>query len=432
MHYKDLFRIRGFRDLWLGQAISQIGDAFYYVVFMFMVKKATGSNAMVGYVGALETLPYLLLSPYAGVLADRLDRKRIMLSSDLVSAAVLALFAAYLCFVPNPATWTLLLVPALLSTVRVFFMPAKSAAIPGLVPKEGLQVANAVSMTTQSMVPMLGLALSASVLGLLYSTAPFWAFIGVVAVNGLSFLVSAMFIARLPSLQPERDDAHESHAWQDFKDGLAYVKSRREVSVLIALLVPFRLAVAPFFVTYVAANELWFGNRPSTLSWFEFAFFAGMVLFSPLVGRMRITRPTVAFMVGLAGVGLLVAGMAVARTIWGFMLLNGLCGLFVPLADIPVNTYLQASIPDAYRGRVNSVVSMIATGVMPIGAALGGILIDQLGLVGTFLLMGGGMMLAVLIGAFDRTFRSVVFDPRSTGVVAEPQMLGANPVPEAS
>lgn len=399
---------------------------------MFMVKKATGSNAMVGYVGALETMPYLLLSPYAGVLADRIDRKRIMLSSDLVSGLVLALFAAYLCLVPNPATWMLLVVPAMLSTVRVFFMPAKSAAIPNLVPKEALQTANAVSMTTQSMVPMLGLAISASVLGLLYSQAPFWAFFGVVAINAISFFVSALFIAKLPALVPDRTDAHETHPLQDFKDGLAYVKSRREVSVLIALLVPFRLAVAPFFVTYVAANELWFGNHPATLSWFEFAFFAGMVLFSPIVGKMRITRPTISFMVGLAGIGLLVGCMAVARSIWGFVVLNGLCGLFVPLADIPVNTYLQASIPDAYRGRVNSVVSMIATGVMPIGAALGGILIDKLGLVGTFLLMGGGMVLAVVVGLLDRTFRGVVFDPTADYAEAAPQMAGAKPIPEAS
>ncbi|MEA2554611.1 MAG: transporter, family, macrolide efflux protein, partial [Fimbriimonadaceae bacterium] len=76
---RELLRIRGFRDLWLGQAISQIGDSIYYVAFMFMAQKVTGSIAMVGYVGSMEMLTYLLVGPYAGVIADRNERKRIML-----------------------------------------------------------------------------------------------------------------------------------------------------------------------------------------------------------------------------------------------------------------------------------------------------------------------------------------------------------------
>src|SRR5207253_876223 len=93
MSFRDVLRIRAFRDLWLGQAISQLGDSIYYVAFMFMAQQVTGKIAMVGYVGAMEMLPYLLIGPYAGVLADRLDRRKIMLLSDLTSATALVSFA---------------------------------------------------------------------------------------------------------------------------------------------------------------------------------------------------------------------------------------------------------------------------------------------------------------------------------------------------
>src|ERR1700678_2005521 len=111
MSYSQILRIPAFRNLWLGQAVSQLGDAFYYVSFMFMVQKVTGSIAMVGYVGACETVPYLLFSLYGGVVADRLDRKRIMLWSDLLSGLALCLLAALVLVLGKPPLWSLFLTP---------------------------------------------------------------------------------------------------------------------------------------------------------------------------------------------------------------------------------------------------------------------------------------------------------------------------------
>lgn len=93
----QLLRIPAFRNLWLGQAISQIGDALYYVAFMFMVKKITGQNAMVGYIGAVEVLPYFIFGPFTGVLADRIDRRKILLWSDLLCGILLLGLALSAC-----------------------------------------------------------------------------------------------------------------------------------------------------------------------------------------------------------------------------------------------------------------------------------------------------------------------------------------------
>jgi DHA3 family macrolide efflux protein-like MFS transporter len=420
----DVLRIPGFRNLLLGQGISQLGDAFYYVAFMFMVKKVTGSDSMVGLVGALETLPFLFFGPYAGVLADRMDRRRIMLVSDLVCGAALVLFGAVILIGGKPPIWALLVTPFLLSTVRVFFMPSKSAALPALVPPTYLLRANSLSMTVQNLMPMISLAVSAAVLSQLYRLSPVWFYSSTVFLNAISFLGSAIFIARLPVLLPDRKEmqgAERPHVLADLKDGFGYLKSRHDLNVMTAMLAVFRLCVAPFFVVYLAANDAWFGGRPETITWFEFSFFVGMVVATGFVGRLNPKRPGRWFAWGLGAVGLTVAAMAFSPHFWLFILWNVLAGLMVPIADVPMITYIQKSVPDAYRGRVNAVRDMVATGVMPIGMGLAGILVKEAGLTVAFLTMGIGMAAACFAGLFDPKFRDVEMpeDPPETPAEAK-------------
>lgn len=405
MPIPSILKIKAFRDLWLGQAISQLGDAFYYVTFMFMAEKLTGNIETVGWVGALEALPYLLFSAYAGVLADRIDRKRIMMLSDIFSACLLLLFASVLIAGIQAPVWLLLAMSFATSTIRCFFLPAKSASIPKLLPADKVLEANAFSMTTQSLMPMLGLAFSASLMAPLYAFSPKWFFLGCVLINAVSFFGSAYFIAKLPTIEAERDKAHDEHPLADFKEGLRYMTGRRELVILLAMLTTFRLMVSPFFVVYVASNEQWFGGKPSTLMWFEFSFFLGMILMSPVVGKLKIQRPTITFAVGLALVGLFVAAMAFSPYIWLMVALNLACGLVIPFADIPINAYLQLSVPDAFRGRVNSVISMIGMGIMPVGMLLAGTIVKTQGLIAAYLVMGVGMCLAAFIGPLDKSYR---------------------------
>jgi len=401
----QILQHKSFRDLWLGQSISQLGDAFYFVTFMFMAEKLTGRIEMVGLVGALEAIPYLLFSAYAGVLADRIDRRRIMWLSDVASGIALILFGSVLLFDASPPAVLLLVMSFVTSTIRCFFLPAKSAAIPNLVPTAKVLEANAFSMTTQSLMPLIGLALSASVMAPLFAYSPRWFFLTCVVLNALSFFGSALYIGRLPGIVPERKGEDEVHPLEDFKLGWKYMTGRRDLLVLTGMLVVFRLFLSPFFVVHVAANKAWFGGKPSSLAWFEFSFFTGMILVSPFVGKMNIKRPTLTFAYGLGAVGLFVAFMAYSELFWLYVLWNFACGLVLPIADIPINAYMQMSVPDSYRGRVNSVFSMLGMGIMPIGMVMAGYLVDHFGLVATFLFMGIGMFLAGLIGPMNSAFR---------------------------
>ncbi len=400
-----VLRHKPFKNLWLGQAVSGLGDAFYFIVFMFMTQQVTGSTVQVGVVGAAETIPYLLFGAQAGVVADRFDRKRTMLLSDVASGLTLLLFGIALGIGFHPGLPTLVLVTFALSSMRVFFNPAKSAAIPRLVPEEDLLAANALSSSTMNVMQLLGLSVSGGAVAILYALSPNGFYATAMGLNALSFLGSAVFILRLPSLVPEK--AHDLHAWEDFRAGLRYVMGRHDLKAMIVLLAAFRLFVAPFFVFYLAANEQWFGNRPENLMWMEFAFFVGMLAGSGVMSRQNPQRPALWFCLGLAVVGVSVGAMAFSKT---FLLMAGwnvVAGLAVPAADLPINTYLQTSVPDAFRGRVAAVQNAIATGAMPVGMALGGILAGRLGIQGGFLAMGAGMTLACLLGLLDPGFRRV-------------------------
>jgi len=441
MLYREVLSIPAFRRLWLGQAISQFGDAFYYLIFVFMVNQITGDPAMVGYVGALQAIPFLLLGPYAGVIADRVDRRLVMLASDLASAALLLALAAWLVFDPEPPVAVLMPTAFLLSLVATFFMPAKSAAIPALVPPGLLLQANSLSSATQNVMPLIGVGLSGGVLAAVYKLFPRAFFLTAVLVNAASFLASAWYVARLPRILPERDKP-ASGAWTEFAEGLRLVRSDRVLALVLAIGFLVNLAVAPFFVVYVTVNTEWFGVPVSpeagwtlaglkaalgalpacgppagplgrvlapgqywVLAAFEGGFMLGMVLGSVLVGRLRVRRPGIAQVLGTAGCGLTIVAMAFSPTFWAFWFWNFLAGIVLPLAWLPMNTYIQLILPDAFRGRVNSVFAMASFAAMPLGMSAAGLLVARFGPEAMFLMMGAAMFLFVVPMLADRQFR---------------------------
>lgn len=431
MSYPSILRNTGFRNLWLGQAISQVGDAFYYVTFMFMVKKVTGSNAMVGYVGAAEMLPFLIFGPFAGVLADRIDRRKLMLWSDLASGGWLVALALMVLLLGSPPVWAIFASAFFLSTARAFFLPTKNASIPNLVAKEDLLEATSLSMATENVVKLAGLGVSAGMLALLYGLESNLFFVTAVAINSLSFFGSAVFIAKLPSIMPRREDlGEEPHPMRDFVEGLRYVKRRSVLVTLLLTQMGIHVLIAPFFVTYIASNDQWFGGKPQTLTWFEFAFFIGMIIGSAFVAKVKIVRPGISFAIANAILGLAVAAMAYSPWFWPYMLWNVVCGLALPFALIPMQTYMQMTVDDGFRGRVNSTLTTLSTSMMPVGMALGGVILERLGLVSTYLVMGLGIVAVAGAAVLGPAFRRAEMprqDRPMTEQDAEPTAPGQTP-----
>ncbi|MBS1723537.1 MAG: MFS transporter [Armatimonadetes bacterium] len=401
----SVLKIRGFRNLWIGQTVSQFGDAVYGMLFIYMADKLTKDPLIVGGVAACAGLPFLLVGPVAGVFADRHDRKNIMLGADLVSALTLVMFA-FVLLRGQPPVWALFAVPLFLSSINAFFTPARGAAVPALVPGEQLLSANSLSSATQYAMNAVGLIAAALLLAPLEAIAPTRFFLVAVLVNAASFLVSAGFIATLPRLLPVRDDSTEAHWLQDLKEGAGLIWKHCVLRIILGVSLLINLAISGFMVVYTATNRAWFGGNFLSLAIIELTFMVPVVIASLVVGQIKVTRVGVAYALCMVAIGAAVAVMGFARNFWLYVSMNFLCGVALPFATIPAMTYINLTVPDGVRGRVNAVSAMVTAGVQPVGAGLAGVGLKVYGLTTMYLAMGIGMLVPPLAALFgSKEFR---------------------------
>lgn len=404
-----ILELRDFRRLWIGQVVSQFGDAMYFLIFLYMVDRITQNPAIVGAVAVVQAVPYLLFSAWAGALADRLDRRVLMVFSDVGSAALLFLFAILLQFQSTPPLWSIFAVAFGLAFCNVFFAPARGAALPRLVPPDRLMEANSLSAGTQHLMPLLSLGLSASVLGVVERQFPERFFLAAVLINAISFVFSASCLARLPKIVPMREEHHETHVWRDMKEGFTWIRQSAFLRTALGLTLGLNFFIGPFMLVYLAANRDWFGGRYWTLATIEAAFVAMMLIFSLLMPRFRIDRPGMALIGGLVASGVLVALMGVTPYFVPFLIWNIVCGAMLPFANLPMQAYLQRTVPDAYMGRVQSAFAMVASVAVPVANGIAGPLLGTIGIQGMFWIMGLGLSIAAAVGVLSPAFRRARF-----------------------
>ncbi len=410
MKSKNVFKNENFKRLWIGQAISQFGDAFYFLVFLYMVDSATKDPRMVGAVAAIQALPYLFGSLYAGVIADRIDRRSILLFSDLASFLILLFFGIYVWITPAPSVILMLICAFSLSVVNVFFAPAKSALLPTLVDKSELPEALSVSAAVQHFMPLAGLAISGALLGAIEKLFPGRFFFVAVITNAITFSVSYWFISRIPRTSKSElvNEPEGAIVVQNFKtdliEGFDAIRSNSFLKVALALTLCMEFFISPFMLVYIAANRIWFGGEFWRLALVESAFVLAMLIASLAIGKMRIIRPGKSFVWGIGITGLLVLMMGVWTDYPRFLILNLLCGIAVPFGSLPLQTHIQLTVPNHLMGRVQSIFQIIGMTVVPIGAALGGFVMQIIGPAQMYILMGSGFMGSILIAIFSKQF----------------------------
>ena len=227
--YTELLRTnRDFRMLWLGQVVSQLGDWFDTIALFTLVLRLTGSGRAVGLVLVARFLPSVVLGPLSGVLADRFNRRHIMIASDAARALVVLGFL----FVRSPEhVWLVYLLTVLQLAFSAFFEPARSAALPSVVAERDLVKANTVSSVTWSAMLTLGAAVGGPITDWFGTDAAF-------VIDSLTYLVSAALVwcVRLPGRAPRPKTpltAAKALGVTDTLEGLRYVWRRPRVLALL-------------------------------------------------------------------------------------------------------------------------------------------------------------------------------------------------------
>lgn len=250
-----ILRNRNFRNLWLGQVISQMGDYFAFLAILVVVgtfsQDVTETTQQVSIVMIATTLPRLLFGVLAGVFVDRWDRRLTMLASDLIRPALtLAMIPAFM----SKNLWLMCILAFTMSAVGTFFNPAKSALIPKMVPAEHLTAANALSQTSMMAAFVLGPALSGAIFFLAGSGNEWIAFV----LDSASYVVSALAIWMIRMPKEDTKPAAESPA-----EGSALGRVGKELVVGIKALA-FNRVMATLSVVFAitmlgvgALNVLW-------------------------------------------------------------------------------------------------------------------------------------------------------------------------------
>ncbi len=216
--YIDLLRANpNYRNLWLGTVVSRLGDWFNLIASAELIANLTDSGLALSWLFLARFLPGIIFSPFAGVLADRYNRRNIMIITDILRA--LAVLAFLLVRSPEQV-WLFYLLTVLQFSLSALFEPARSAVLANVVPAEELVKANALDALTWSTMLALGAFLGGVVAAVFGLVTAFIADAG-------TFLLSAFFIARI--ILPERDRVQTvaEGGWLNFLDGLRYLRSHR-------------------------------------------------------------------------------------------------------------------------------------------------------------------------------------------------------------
>lgn len=386
---------RNFRLLFLGQTVSQLGDWFNSVAVFALLLDLTGSATAVAWMMIVQFLPMAVVGPIAGVVVDRVDRRRLMIGTDLFRGiAVLGLLLVR----TREQVWLAYVVMALTVTGSAFFEPARTATIPNVTSKDELMPANALSSATWAAM----LAIGASIGGLVTAIAGREiAFV----INGASFFVSAWFISRTtydstPAVKAPLKGWYALSGLPDMLEGMRYVRRSAHVSAImfvkagwglaggvLLLLTVFGQRVFPVAGSTAAGIGVLYGARgigaglgPIALRW----------MLGQTPTTMRRSIGPAYFMVGAFYIALAAAHtLPLAATA---VLLAHFGGSILWVFS---TVLLQMEVPDEFRGRVFAAELALVTLTSSISSYVTGYALDTIGWSPRALAFGLGAAFAI-------------------------------------
>jgi MFS family permease len=411
-----------FRNIWFAQLAAQLADKFLLFSLIILAYHISGGSTSVAVTLLAYTVPAVLFAPPAGVIADRIDRKVIMVWCNMGRAAVVALIpiAAVIPGVQDEFIH-LLLITLIFSAVGQLFGPAEAAVIPTILPREALITANSMALLTMVLTLVVGGVL-APVISRIDLYAPYWCAVALLVIAG-----ALIFASDIPPLERHTESPVEESRSRfrlmmlDLQEGIDALRASRGLrlafgQVSVAVLVLFNLyTLAPAYVSRVigiAAEDTYVILGPAT---------AGAILSAVLLGQFlrNVDRSRVLAGSLIANGVTLLALAAVPEAMKHFPDLqvhNRITGATFSLLIgvefgailIPAVTYLMESTSDAIRGRIFALLYMTINGVSALPVLLAAALADNIGTaqviggLGVLLLAGGVVVIAGGLHAPER------------------------------
>jgi len=392
---RELIRIRNYRMLWTGQVISNFGDYLARLALLLIVNKFTNSTAALATLLIVIAIPQITIGMLAGVYVDRIDRRRIMLVSDIIRCFVVLGFI----LVDSPEKmWILYVIAFIDSAVGTFFTPARLAIIPSIVPKEGLLGANSVSETSKIIFNLLGTAAAGLIIGLLDIYWPIF------ALDSLTFLLSFIFVSRIRVPKFEITNNEKPSVRVILSELMAGIRISARTRALIGVMVGAVVTMLGFGAVTVLLVPLLVNDLKVPETWFaglELAQTTSMILSGGLVAILSSRfKPTHIAALSLFGLGVAITLVSQINSVWHMVLLLFIAGWFITPVLASLTTLLQSAVPDDLRGRTGAARTTLMSLANMVSMAGAGLLGDYLGVRNVFVLSGVIVMSAALISAW--------------------------------
>jgi MFS family permease len=379
-------RHRNYRLFFSGQSVSLIGTWITRVATSWLVYRLTGSELLLGIVGFCGQIPTLLLAPYAGVIVDRSDRRRILVWTQilsLVQSAALAILT-----LGHWVTVTqILLLQVAQGLINAFDTPARQAMVVDMV-EDRADVPNAIALNS-SMVNgsrIIGPSIGGIVIA---AVGEGWCF----AIDALSYVG---VVLSLVAMRLRTRDPHPAGVpiLEDLRVGLRYVMESVPIRSALLLLAIVSVAGMPYTVLMPAITAKQLHGGPNTLGWLMAAGGVGALAGGLyLASRESVVGLGRVILVGTFVFGAALIGFSLTTNVWvaAVLLAFGSAGFMTQMAS--TNTIIQTIVDERFRGRVMAFYTMAFFGSAPIGSLLGGMLADRMGAPKT-ILWGGVVCLA--------------------------------------
>jgi len=399
------FRYRNYRLFFFGQGISLIGTWTQQVALSWLVYRITGSTLLLGLVAFSNQIPTLFFGPFAGIVADRFDRKRLLLWTQGLSM-VQALVLAALVLTGAIKPWHIVALSLFIGTVNAFDMPIRQSFVIEMVERrEDLGNAIALNSALFNSARFIGPSLA----GILITTVG----------EGVCFLINGIsYVAVLAALQAIRVAKKERRRqngplWSEFREAIDYAFNFKPIIAILALLSVFSIAGAPYMVLMPAyAKDVLHGSA-NTFGFLMSSAGIGAISATLYLASRKNAHGLIKVIPAAAGAcGIAIAAFALSRnfTLCVFFLL--LAGFSMMTHIASSNTIIQTIVDEDKRGRIMSLYAMAFLGVMPFGSLLAGSIAGKIGVQNTLLLgaaccIGGALIFASKLPVLSKLLRPV-------------------------
>lgn len=383
---------RTFFMIAFGQAISLIGSSAVQFALIWWLAEKTSSPIIMGISGIAAFLPMTFLSPFAGVAADRYNRKFICITSDMLMGIMAFLYAILLYFF-NVPVWTVLVMLFIRGIGNTFQGPAIQSIIPQLVPSDQLIKVNGWTQLMNSGSFILGPVIGA----VLYATVPM-SVILISDVIGAIFASITLAVAKIPKLKLQQT-TNDSFLLQ-FKEGITVYKQDKKLLMLVIAQSLCMLFYMPLSSFYPLMTSNYFKLSAIYGSIVETGFAVGMLIAAVIFSSgLKIKYKIRLSYIGLIGIGLTCTICGMVPPVFGgwiiFAIICSCMGAFGNVHTIPITAYMQETISPEKMGRAFSLLSLIGSLAMPLGLLVSSPIAEKIGVRSWFFVSGIGIILIV-------------------------------------